>query len=42
MTAQPTGRLRGNDLVLSRRFRASMEDVWTSITDPESTARWLM
>jgi uncharacterized protein YndB with AHSA1/START domain len=40
MTAQPTGRLRGNDLVLTRRFRASIEDVWTSITDPSSTARW--
>jgi uncharacterized protein YndB with AHSA1/START domain len=40
MTPQPTGRLRGNDLVLSRRFRASVEDVWTSITDPASTARW--
>jgi uncharacterized protein YndB with AHSA1/START domain len=38
--AQPSGRLRGNDLVLSRRFRASIEDVWTSITDPTSTARW--
>ena len=37
---QPTGRLRGNDLVLSRRFRAPIEDVWTSITDPSSTARW--
>jgi len=40
MTPQPTGRLRGNDLVLTRRFRASIEDVWTSITDPASTARW--
>lgn len=40
MTSQPTGRLRGNDLVLTRRFRASLEDVWTSITDPASTARW--
>jgi hypothetical protein len=40
MTAQPTGRLRGNDLVLSRKFRASIEDVWTSITDSTSTARW--
>ena len=37
---QPTGRIRGKDLVLSRRFRASIEDVWTSITDPSSTARW--
>ena len=40
MTPQPTGRIRGNDLVLSRRFRASIEDVWTSITEPSSTARW--
>jgi uncharacterized protein YndB with AHSA1/START domain len=40
MIPQPTGRLRGNDLVLTRRFRASVEDVWTSITDPASTARW--
>ena len=40
MTPPPTGRLRGNDLVLTRQFRASIEDVWTSITDPSSTARW--
>jgi len=40
MTSQPTGRLRGNDLVLTRRFRASIEDVWTSLTEPSSTARW--
>lgn len=40
MTLQPTGRLRGNDLVLTRRFRASIEDVWASITEPSSTARW--
>ena len=40
MTSQPTGRLRGNDLILSRRFRAPIEDVWTSITDSASTARW--
>lgn len=40
MTPQPTGRLRGNDLVLTRRFRAPIEDVWTSLTDPTSTARW--
>jgi uncharacterized protein YndB with AHSA1/START domain len=40
MTAQPTGRLRGDDLVLTRQFRASIEDVWASITDPSSTARW--
>jgi uncharacterized protein YndB with AHSA1/START domain len=40
MTPQPTGQLRGNDLILTRRFRASIEDVWTSITEPTSTARW--
>jgi uncharacterized protein YndB with AHSA1/START domain len=40
MTPEPTGRLRGNDLVVTRRFRASPEDVWTSITDPASTERW--
>ena len=37
---QPTGRLDGNDLVLTRRFEAPIEDVWTSITRSESTARW--
>ena len=40
MTPTPTGRLRGNDLVLTRQFRAPIEDVWTSLTDPSSTARW--
>lgn len=40
MTPEPTGRIRGNDLVLTRRFRAPIEDVWTSITDSASTARW--
>jgi uncharacterized protein YndB with AHSA1/START domain len=40
MNPQPTGRLRGNDLILTRTFRAPIEDVWTSISDPESTARW--
>lgn len=37
---RPTGRLDGNDLVLTRRFEAPIEDVWTSITRSESTARW--
>ncbi len=40
MSPQPTGRLDGNDLVLTRRFRAPIEDVWTSLTDSTSTARW--
>jgi uncharacterized protein YndB with AHSA1/START domain len=37
---QPTGRLDGNDLILTRTFRAPIADVWTSITHPDSTARW--
>jgi uncharacterized protein YndB with AHSA1/START domain len=40
MNPQPTGRLRGNDLIITRSFRAPIEDVWTSVTNPESTARW--
>ena len=37
---KPTGWLEGQDLVLTRRFEAPIEDVWTSITRSESTARW--
>ena len=40
MSSSPSGRLRGNALVVTRRFRAPIEDVWTSITDSDSTARW--
>jgi uncharacterized protein YndB with AHSA1/START domain len=41
MTApNPSGRLLGNDLQLIREFRAPVEDVWTSLTDSGSTARW--
>ena len=40
MNPKPTGRLRGNDLVLNRTFRAPIDDVWTSVTRSESTARW--
>lgn len=36
----PTGRLVGNDLVLTRTFRAPIEDVWQSVTSTDSTARW--
>ncbi|MEU8137320.1 SRPBCC family protein [Streptodolium elevatio] len=43
-TPEPTGRLLrtgdGVDLVLTRTFRAPVEDVWASVTDPERTARW--
>ena len=40
MTNPPTGRLFGNDLVHSRTFRAPIDDVWASVTEPERTARW--
>ena len=44
MTPTPTGRILptadGRDLVLTRSFRAPIEDVWASITEPERTARW--
>ena len=44
MTNSPTGRLErtpgGGDLVVTRVFRAAVEDVWASITEPERTARW--
>lgn len=36
----PTGRLFGTDLVFTRTFRAPVEDVWASVTEPERTARW--
>ncbi len=40
MSPTPTGRLSGNDLVLTRTFRAPIADVWASLTDPWRTARW--
>ncbi len=44
MSPRPTGHVRttatGTDLLLKRTFRAPIDDVWRSITDPESTARW--
>lgn len=44
MTSAPNGRLErtpgGHDLVVTRVFRAGVEDVWASITEPERTARW--
>lgn len=44
MIPTPSGRLvrtpAGRDLVLVRTFRASIEDVWASITESERTARW--
>ncbi len=40
MSPIPTGRLFGDDLVLTRTFRAPIADVWASITEPARTARW--
>ena len=43
-TPTPTGRVMrtatGRDLVLTRTFRAPIEDVWASVTESERTARW--
>jgi len=44
MISPPTGRLfptaAGNGLVVSRTFRAPIEDVWASVTESDRTARW--
>lgn len=44
MTPEPTGRLiptpTGHDLILVRSYRASVDDVWASVTEAERTARW--
>jgi uncharacterized protein YndB with AHSA1/START domain len=44
MTNPPAGRLvraaDGSQLVVSRTFRAPIEDVWASVTEPDRTARW--
>ena len=44
MTHPATGRLvptvDGKKLIVSRTFRAPIEDVWASVTEPARTARW--
>jgi uncharacterized protein YndB with AHSA1/START domain len=44
MTNPPGGRLvptaHGSKLVISRTFRAPIEDVWASVTESDRTARW--
>ncbi|SFP50530.1 Uncharacterized conserved protein YndB, AHSA1/START domain [Amycolatopsis arida] len=44
MSPTPTGRLLrtadGYDVVHTRTFRAPIDDVWASVTEPERTARW--
>lgn len=45
MNRKPTGTVqrteRGADVIITRSFRASIEDVWESATASESTARWI-
>lgn len=40
----PTGRIQatpqGRQLTVERTFRATIEDVWASLTEPERVARW--
>ncbi|MFI6998409.1 SRPBCC family protein [Nocardia sp. NPDC050175] len=44
MTTRPTGRLDRSggkrDLILTRTYRAPIEDVWASVTESDRTARW--
>ncbi|WUH97937.1 SRPBCC family protein [Spirillospora sp. NBC_00431] len=44
MKPTPTGRLfgtaTGTDLRMTRQYKATIDDVWASITEPERTARW--
>lgn len=40
MSPAPTGHLDGNDLIITRTFRASVDEVWASVTQPEKTALW--
>jgi len=45
MTRKATGKVertaRGKDVIITRSFRASIEDVWESVTASQSTARWI-
>jgi uncharacterized protein YndB with AHSA1/START domain len=44
MTNPPTGQVfrvaDGDRLVVTRTFKAPIEDVWASVTEPDRTARW--
>jgi uncharacterized protein YndB with AHSA1/START domain len=40
MSPQPTGRLDGDQLIITRTFRAPIDDVWTSVTKSENLERW--
>ena len=40
MSPRPTGRIDENRLIITRTFRAPIDDVWTSVTKSESLERW--
>lgn len=40
MSKKATGRLSGKDLILTRTFRAPIQDVWESVTSSQRTERW--
>src|SRR6478609_5236030 len=40
MSPRPSGRIAGNELIITRTFRAPIDDVWTSVTKSESLERW--
>ncbi|MFK3647889.1 SRPBCC family protein [Lysobacter enzymogenes] len=40
MSPKPTGHLDGNDLIITRTFSASIDEVWASVTQSEKTALW--
>jgi uncharacterized protein YndB with AHSA1/START domain len=45
MSVEPTGRITTDDgrlvLIITREFRAPIEDVWAAVTEPERLARWI-
>ncbi|MFW0792361.1 SRPBCC family protein [Gordonia sp. CPCC 205515] len=45
MNPEPTGRHRvgrdGDEIVLTRTFRAGIDDVWAAITESDRLARWI-
>lgn len=40
MNVKPTGQIHGNDLIITRMFNASVDDVWKSVTKSEYTSQW--
>jgi uncharacterized protein YndB with AHSA1/START domain len=40
MSAKPTGYVDGNNLIITRTFRALIDDVWASLTESRRLALW--